>query len=85
MLDFALSQNEKDLYEEIYTFAKAELNDNIEERYRTQRFDRALWQKCGLKKIPGLLIPKKYGGRGLTAIDTVIAMQAMGQDVETAD
>lgn len=77
-MNFTLSPEQTAMREEIVAFARAELNDGAGERDREQRFDRMLWEKCGARRLPGLLVPEAYGGFGADALDAAIALEALG-------
>ena len=78
MIGFSLTDEQKALQEEIIAFAQTHLNEGVVERDREQRFDRQLWKKCGEIGLPGLCVSKEYGGRGLGAVSTVLALEALG-------
>ena len=82
MFDFSPTDDQKQLQSEIVAFAREHLNQGVEEREKEQRFDRSLWEKCGEIGLPGLTIPKEYGGRGLNALSTVLAFEALGYGCE---
>jgi len=81
-MNFSLNPEQLALKEEIINFAKATLNKGVKQRDQTQTFDRRLWKKCGNLAIPGLAIPREYGGRGLDPLSTVIALEALGYGCE---
>lgn len=82
MMDFSFTEEQKLLREEIISFAKKDLNEGVEQRDKEQYFDRELWRKCGELGLPGLAIPIEYGGRGLGALSTVVALEALGYGSE---
>jgi len=82
MIDFSLTDEQKALQEEIIAFAQAHLNEGVLERDREQRFDRQIWEKAGEIGLPGLNVPKKYGGRGLGPLSTLVALEALGYGCE---
>lgn len=77
-MDFSYSDEQKLLRDEIIRFAQQELNDDMAKRDREQIFAHALWLKCGEMKLPGLPVPEEYGGGGLDALSTAIALEAFG-------
>jgi hypothetical protein len=77
-MDFSLNEEQKILYENIIRFAQQELNQGVVERDREQTFSRELWCKCGEIGIQGLPVPDQYGGSGLDALSTAIALEALG-------
>lgn len=81
-MKFNLTQDQQKLYDETFNFAKNHLNSDIVERTKHQVFDRDIWEIAGQKGLPGLCISREYGGRGLSTLDTVIALEALGEGCE---
>ena len=81
-MNFDLSPEQKLLHDEISRFARSELNEGARERDRDQEFPRELWKKCGEMKLQGLPVDEEYGGGGLDALDTAIALEALGYGCE---
>ncbi|GJM20510.1 MAG: acyl-CoA dehydrogenase [Planctomycetota bacterium] len=77
-MDFAPSAEHKELCAEVLRFARAELNDGIEERDRASRFPRELWDKCGDMRLQGLMVPEEYGGVGLDPLGTALVLESLG-------
>ncbi|HEY2863964.1 MAG TPA: acyl-CoA dehydrogenase family protein [Casimicrobiaceae bacterium] len=77
-MDFSFTDEQQSLRDSIIKFAKAELNDNVPERDRTQTFSRESWQKCAGIGIPGLPVPEEYGGSGADTLSCAIALEALG-------
>jgi hypothetical protein len=77
-MDFALSEEQRLLREQIVRFATEELNAGLIERDREQEFPRELWRKCGAVGIQGLPVPETYGGSGVDALTCAIALEALG-------
>lgn len=77
-MDFSMTEEQKFLRKEIVRFARKELNEEVSERDREQIFPRDLWLKCGEMGLQGLPVPEKYGGSGLDALSTAIALEALG-------
>ena len=77
-MDFALSDEQKLLRDNIVRFAKGALNDNVIARDREQEFSRDLWRRCGEIGIQGLPVPEAYGGSGASPLDCAIALEALG-------
>jgi alkylation response protein AidB-like acyl-CoA dehydrogenase len=77
-MNFSLTEEQKTLRESIVRFARNELNEDVVERDKTETFRRDLWLKCGEMGIQGLPVPEEYGGSGLDAISTAIALEALG-------
>ena len=77
-MDFSLTDEQQRLRHEIVAFARAELNPGAADRDREQRFPHDLWRKCGGLRLPGLLVPEEYGGRGLDPLSAALALEALG-------
>jgi alkylation response protein AidB-like acyl-CoA dehydrogenase len=77
-MDFALTEEQKVLRQEIIRFAQKELNAGVTERERQQIFPHELWLKCGEMRFQGLPVPEAYGGSGFDPLTTAIALEALG-------
>ncbi len=77
-MDFSLSIEQQLIKQNIIQFAQNELNQNIIERDKISEFPRELWEKCGSQKLQGLAVSEKFGGAGLNAQSTIIALEALG-------
>jgi hypothetical protein len=77
-MDFALSDEQKILRDNIVRFAREVLNEGVAERDRDQTFSRELWRKCGEIGIQGLPVPERYGGSGCDPLTTAIGLEALG-------
>lgn len=77
-MDFALSEEQLRLREGIIRFAQKELNEGALQRDRAGFFPRELWLKCGEMGLQGLPVAEDYGGSGLDALSTAIALDALG-------
>jgi hypothetical protein len=77
-MDFALSAEQRRLRREIVDFARAELSRDVAARDRRRTFPRDLWLRCGDFRLQGLAVPEEYGGRGLDALSTAVALEGLG-------
>jgi alkylation response protein AidB-like acyl-CoA dehydrogenase len=77
-MDFALTEEQKILRDNIVRFAREVLNPGVAERDREQAFSRELWRKCGEIGIQGLPVPEQYGGSGCDPLTTAIGLEALG-------
>lgn len=82
MIDLTLTEEQNHLRDEIIRFAKNNLGKAVIQRDKEGVFERALWDKCGEMGLPGLCIPTEYGGSGLDAVSTAIALEALGYGCE---
>jgi alkylation response protein AidB-like acyl-CoA dehydrogenase len=55
------------------------LNEGLDRRDAEATFDRAAWRRCAEFGIPGLPLPREYGGSGADLMTTLLAMMALGQ------
>ena len=81
-MDFSLSDEQRALRDQIIRFARAELSPGAAERDARHEFPRDLWVKAAGMGLQGLPIPAEYGGSGLDAVSTVIAIDALGYGCE---
>ncbi len=77
-MDFAWSDEQRAIRDEIVRFARQELNGNLIERDHAEEFSREGWLKCARMGIQGLPIPVEYGGGGSDILTTVCALEALG-------
>lgn len=77
-MDFALTEEQRMLRDEIIRFSRKELNEGSDERDATQTFSRDLWRRCGEMGLPGLPVPESLGGAGLDPLGCAIALEALG-------
>lgn len=77
-MDFSLTPDQETLRRTIIDFSRKELNGDVAARDREQRFERELWKKCGSLGLQGLPVPEAYGGSGLDALTTTLALEAFG-------
>ena len=81
-MDFALSDEQRLLRDEIVRLARRELSPGARQRDRTGAFSRELWGRCAEMGLLGLPVPTEYGGAGLDPVSTAIALEALGYGCE---
>ncbi len=81
-MDFAYTAAQSELYDKVYSFARAQLNEDVLARDRERRFPAREWNLCGEFGLLGLCIPERYGGMGLGHLSTAIALEALGRGCE---
>src|SRR2546425_12538582 len=65
MIDFALTDAQRDVQRSARAFAEREILPRIHELDSTATYDRAIYEKMGAAGLLGLPIPERYGGRGV--------------------
>jgi hypothetical protein len=78
-MDFSWSNEQREWYDTIRTFAERKLNNTIQQRDRDHEFGAEEWRLCGEFGLLGLPVPEKYGGLGLDALTTAYAVEAFGR------
>lgn len=76
-VDFALSEEQRQLYQSIVAFARDTVEPGAGQRDREGRFDRHVWDACGRIGLTGMCIGEEYGGMGAGALDTGLALEAL--------
>lgn len=77
-MDFAWSDEQLRLKDSIVTFAQKALNDGLMARDQAGELSPDLWTKCAKFGIQGLAVPAEFGGQGLDALTTVLALEGLG-------
>ena len=77
-MDFELTTEQQHLRETVIDFARAELNEDVPERDRTGVLPRDLWRACARIGLLGLPVPQEYGGAGVGAVTSIVALEALG-------
>ena len=81
MMSFDLNSDQRALRDEVVALAR-ELSVDARQRDRNRQFDRELWRTSAACGLQGLPVPTEYGGRNLTSVDTVVALEALGYGCE---
>jgi alkylation response protein AidB-like acyl-CoA dehydrogenase len=77
-VDFAFSDEQRLLREQIARFAESELKARDLSGGEESAFPVEKWRKCGEMRLQGLPVPEAYGGAGLDPLSTAIALEALG-------
>ena len=81
MIDFSLTDAQRELQRTARAFAEREILPRIHELDSTSTYDRSLYEKMGAEGFLGLPIPEKYGGAGFD----YIAFALLCEEMERAD
>ena len=77
-MDFAWSDQQRELLDAVGRFASQQLNYDVIENDRDGVFNHDAWKKCGGFGIQGLPVPTEYGGLGMDPLTTVAALERLG-------
>lgn len=77
-MDFRLTGEQKERTEHIRRFAREVLSPGALDRVAHGTFDRALWDRAAELGLAGLPVAEEWGGSGLNALDTMLAVEALG-------
>ncbi len=78
MYDFQPSKAQQELREEVISLVQERIPAGKDQPGEFRDFDRDSWRILGEIGMPGLAIPREFGGRGLSALDTLLALEALG-------
>ncbi len=77
-----LTPEQRERLDAIVEFARERLSPGARERDAAAAFDRRLWDEAAAFGLTGLPIPEQWGGSGLDALDTMLAIEALGLGCE---
>src|SRR5256885_10412178 len=77
-MDFAWSDQQRELLNAVGRFASQQLNYDVIENDREGVFNHEAWKKCGDFGIQGLLVPTEYGGVRAQPLPTRAALRRPG-------
>ncbi|MEO6872628.1 MAG: acyl-CoA dehydrogenase family protein [Chthoniobacterales bacterium] len=77
-MDFAWSDQQRELFDAVDRFAKEQLNYDVIENDRNAFFNRDAWNKCAAFGIHGLPVSEEYGGLAQDPLTTVGALERLG-------
>ena len=81
MIDFSLTDEQRDVQRAARTFAEREILPRIRELDETSTYDRSIYERMGAAGFLGLPIPERYGGAGMD----YIAFALLCEEMERAD
>jgi len=81
MIDFALTDAQREVQRTARAFAEREILPRIQQLDAEATYDRSLYEKMGAEGLLGLPIPERYGGAGMD----YIAFALLCEEMERAD
>jgi glutaryl-CoA dehydrogenase (non-decarboxylating) len=81
MIDFSLTDAQRDVQRSARAFAEHEILPRIRELDEAAQYDRSIYEKMGAAGFLGLPIPERYGGAGMD----YIAFALLCEEMERAD
>jgi glutaryl-CoA dehydrogenase (non-decarboxylating) len=81
MIDFSLTDAQREVQRTAHAFAEREILPRIRELDASATYDRSLYDKMGVEGLLGLPIPERYGGAGMD----YIAFALLCEEMERAD
>jgi glutaryl-CoA dehydrogenase (non-decarboxylating) len=81
MIDFSLTDAQREVQRTARAFAEREILPRIRELDASATYDRSLYDKMGAEGLLGLPIPERYGGAGMD----YIALALLCEEMERAD
>ena len=81
MIDFSLTDAQREVQRTARAFAEREILPRISEMDAKAEYDRSLYEKMGAEGFLGLPIPERYGGAGMD----YIAFALLCEEMERAD
>jgi alkylation response protein AidB-like acyl-CoA dehydrogenase len=81
MVDFSLTDEQRELQRTARTFAEREILPHVAELDAKAEYDRSIYERMGAAGFLGLPIPERYGGAGMD----YIAFALLCEEMERAD
>jgi alkylation response protein AidB-like acyl-CoA dehydrogenase len=78
-MDFSWNEEQLDLKEAAFDFAKSKLSEGIIELDKNSEFSHVNWKACADFGLQNMLVPESYGGMGLNALDFTAVMEGIGK------
>ena len=70
-IDFALTEDQELLREQVRRFAEERIRPGVDERDREHRFPEEIVREMGELGLLGMMVPEEHGGAGLDALTYV--------------
>ncbi len=77
-MDFSWTDDQRELKDAAFKFAKSKLSEGIIELDKKEEFSHNGWVACADFGLQSMLIPDTYGGMGLSALDFTAVMEGIG-------
>ncbi|MDW6004477.1 acyl-CoA dehydrogenase family protein [Vibrio mangrovi] len=78
-MNFELTKQQIELYDTAFRFASDVLEPGAGERIAAHSFDRGLWEEAAKFGYASLSIPEEDGGSGLSTLETMLMVEALGK------
>jgi butyryl-CoA dehydrogenase len=78
-LDFALSEEQELLREQVRRFAEERIRPGVQERDRAHRFPAEIVAEMGELGLLGMLVPEEHGGGGADVLTYVVAIEELAR------
>jgi alkylation response protein AidB-like acyl-CoA dehydrogenase len=78
-IDFALTEEQELLVEQVRRFAEERIRPGVEERDREHRFPEEIVAEMGELGLLGMLVPEEYGGAGVDPLTYILAMEEIAR------
>jgi butyryl-CoA dehydrogenase len=78
-VDFALSEDQELLRDEVRRFAEGRIRPGVAERDRKHEFPVDIFKEMGEMGLLGMMVPEEYGGAGLDALTYCLAMEEIAR------
>lgn len=79
MMNFALTEEQKEIQEKARVFAERELAPDAQERDLSEEFPMHLIKKLGEEGLIGLQFPKEYGGHGKDYLSFILVVEELSK------
>ncbi|MFB6163530.1 MAG: acyl-CoA dehydrogenase family protein [Haloarculaceae archaeon] len=76
-MDFALSDHQRTLRDEVRTFAREEIEPVATELDRAEEYPAAILAELGERRYAGLTLPAEYGGRGDGLVELAVVIEEL--------
>jgi alkylation response protein AidB-like acyl-CoA dehydrogenase len=77
-MDFSFTPEQLAIRDAVARFAAKDLNSDLQQRDKEQRFSLDDWKKCAAFGIHGMPFPQQYGGQDADILTTMLAMEGLG-------